>query len=67
MVCSLFRKQGSYSPKTKRDGWTNGRTDGRTGGHCNISRPGRSARWEIKMHFFSSGEKNPSHMETIRN
>ena len=33
----------SYSAKTKRDG----RTDRQTGGCCNISRPGPSARQEI--------------------
>ena len=33
----------SYSAKTKRDG----QTDKRTGGNCNISRPGPSARREI--------------------
>ena len=43
-TCKVSRKYSnaflSYSAKTKRDGWTDGRTDIQTdGGRCNISRP----------------------------
>ena len=49
-TCKVSRKYSnaflSYSAKTKRDGQTDGRTDG---GRCNISRPGPSAPREIKI------------------
>ena len=45
----------SYSAKTKRDGQTDGQTDRwMDGGHYNISRPGHSARREIKIAYGSS-------------